>query len=120
MLKIWKKETEDLFSSPQETMGFSRELGIEQAQSINAMFLIKKFAFSSINQIDDIKRELGRKRILIINAKSLFEANNTQIETVKKCIEEIKTFLKENGGSIGRIGDDFLIITPNSQIKIAS
>ncbi|GAH14401.1 unnamed protein product, partial [marine sediment metagenome] len=29
-------------------------------------------------------------------------------------------FLRENGGSIGRLGDHYLILTPNAHIKIAN
>ncbi|KKM14455.1 hypothetical protein LCGC14_1705970, partial [marine sediment metagenome] len=39
---------------------------------------------------------------------------------LKRCIEELKAFLREIGGSLGRLGDNYLILTPNAHIKIAS
>ena len=38
----------------------------------------------------------------------------------KRIIEELKIFLREKGGSMARLGDYYLILTPNSIVKIAN
>ena len=114
MGKLWRKKNDnDLLSSPQEAMGFSKEYS-----SLLHNFIIKKYDFSNLNQIEDIKKQLLGRRILLINAKEILE--DGEVSELKSCIEELKIFLRDNGGSIGRLGDQYLILTPNSHIKIAN
>lgn len=111
--RFWKKVDEELLGSPEETMGFSRDLS-----SLKQSFLIKKYDFSSLEQIDEIKKELLGRRILIVNTKTLLD--NVDVSKLKRGIEDLKSFLRENGGSMARIGEEYLILTPNSLVKIAN
>ncbi|KKK42780.1 hypothetical protein LCGC14_0631560 [marine sediment metagenome] len=114
MGKFWgKKDGSELLGSPQETMGFSKEYS-----TLLQNFIIKKYDFSNVNQVEDIKRQLLGRRILLINAKDILE--NGEVSELKRCIEELKAFLRENGGSIGRLGDNYLILTPNAHVKISN
>jgi len=114
MGKFWgKKEDIELLGSPQETMGFSKEYS-----SLLQNFVIRQYDFSSPNQIDDIKKQLMKQKILIINVKGLLK--NIDVTELKGVIENLKSFLRENGGSLGRLGDNYLIMTPNAHIKIAN
>ncbi len=108
-----KKSDNDLMGSPQDAMGFSKEYS-----SLLPNFIIRKYDFSNLNQVEDIKKQLLGRKILLINAKEVLE--NGEVSELKSCIEELKIFLKGNGGSIGRLGDHYLILTPNSHIKIAN
>jgi SepF-like predicted cell division protein (DUF552 family) len=103
----------ELLGSPQEAMGFSKEYS-----SLLQNFIIRKYDFSNINQVDDIKKQLLGRKILLINAKEVLE--NGEVSQLKSCIEELKGFLRENGGSMGRLGDHYLILTPNNHVKIAN
>jgi len=111
--RFWKKIEADLLSSPEETMGFTRELS-----SLNHSFTIKKYDFSSLEQVEEIKKELLSKRILILNAKDILKS--IDITRLKRGIEDLKSFLRENGGSMARLGDNYLILTPNSYVKISN
>lgn len=113
MGRFWKKIETDLLSSPEETMGFSREFS-----SLTQSFTIKKYDFSSIKQVEEIKKQLLNRRILILNAKDILQ--NIDITQLKRGIEDIKSFLRENGGSMARLGDQYLILTPNSWVKISN
>ena len=113
-MRLLKKKSDNvLLGSPQEAMGFSKEYS-----SLLQNFIIKKYDFSDLNQINDIKKQLLGRKILLINAKEVLE--DGEVSQLKSCIEELKIFLKENGGSIGRLGDHYLILTPNAHIKIAN
>ncbi len=103
----------DLLSSPEETMGFSREFS-----SLKESFTIKKYDFTSLEQVEEIKRELLGKRILILNATDVLK--NIDITQLKRGIEDLKSFLRENGGSMARLGDKYLILTPNSWVNISN
>jgi SepF-like predicted cell division protein (DUF552 family) len=111
--RLWKRVEADLLSTPEETMGFSREFS-----SLKQSFTIKKYDFSSLEQVEEIKKQLLGKRILILNAKDLLK--NIDITKLKRGIEDLKSFLRENGGSMARLGDDYLILTPNSYVKISN
>jgi len=111
--RFWKKVEADLLSSPEETMGFSRELS-----SLKESFTIKKYDFTSLEQVEEIKRELLGKRILILNATDVLKS--IDITQLKRGIEDLKSFLRENGGSMARLGDKYLILTPNSWVKISN
>lgn len=114
MGKLWgKKDNNELLGSPQETMGFSKEYS-----SLLQNFIIRKYDFTNPNQVEDIKKQLLKRRILIINAKEIL--GYTDISELKRCIEDLKSFLRENGGSMGRLGDNYLIMTPNAHVKIAN
>lgn len=114
MGKFWgKKEDNELLGSPQETMGFSREYS-----SLLQNFVIRQYDLSNPNQIDDIKNQLMKQKILIINAKEILK--NIDVSELKGVIENLKSFLRENGGSLGRLGENYLIMTPNAHIKIAN
>ena len=119
-LKFRKRiEENDLFGSPQDAMGFSKETDYLQVSSLIQRFFIKKYNLQSIEQVEDIKKQLTGKKILIVNAMELLQ-NHRNIEELTKAIEEIKGFLKKSGGSIGRLGEHYLILTPSAHIKIAN
>jgi SepF-like predicted cell division protein (DUF552 family) len=110
-----KKEEDELAESPKETLGFTKDFS-----SVIQDFLIKKYDFSNLDQIDDIKKQLMNRRVLIINANKILENGKVPVLELKRAIDELKQFLRKNGGSLGRIGDKYLILTPNSHIRIAN
>ncbi|MGQ4873312.1 MAG: cell division protein SepF [Promethearchaeia archaeon] len=116
MLKFWKKD-EDFINSPREAMGISRT--IESFSSIQN-YLIKMYKLTSIAQVREIKDLLLKNNVLIINAKEILEDNAITIEELKDMIDELREFIAKYGGSIGRIGDQYLILTPNVHIRISS
>ncbi|GAH28504.1 unnamed protein product, partial [marine sediment metagenome] len=81
MGRLWKRVEADLLSTPEETMGFSREFS-----SLKQSFTIKKYDFSSLEQVEEIKKQLLGKRILILNAKDLLK--NIDITKLKRGIED--------------------------------
>jgi SepF-like predicted cell division protein (DUF552 family) len=119
-LKLWKKEEDILNSgSPHEALGFSKENDFLHIPGFIQNFLIKKYEFNSLDQVPEIKKQLMGKNILIVNAEKILKSNKTVTE-LKLAIDEIKEYLKKSGGSIGRIGEYYLILTPNANIKIAN
>ncbi|MBD3256203.1 MAG: DUF552 domain-containing protein [Candidatus Lokiarchaeota archaeon] len=119
-MKFWKKEDEELFNSPYETMGFSREENPLKISSILQKFLIKMYDLKSLTQVEDMKKQLLNRRILIVNTRDILESGKLSREEFRQSIVEIKEFLSRFGGSLGRIGNNYLIITPNSSVKIAN
>ena len=111
------KKNDISLGSPQETMGFSKDFNFSNAP-IFQNFQIQKFDFTSLEQVADIKQHLMRRKILILNAKELFDSNQVSMDTLKNTFDELKMFLHQNGGSIGRLGEYYLVLTPNSNVKM--
>jgi SepF-like predicted cell division protein (DUF552 family) len=120
-VKFWKKEYDEILGSgsPQETLGISKEDDFFQIPNMIQNFMIRKYELNSVEQVSDIKRQLMGKNILIVNATNILK-NITNISELKEAIDDIKSYLKKCGGSLGRIGENYLIITPSSSIKIAN
>ena len=122
MLKFWKNsEDEEIFTSPKKIIGFSKEsddLVNPNEDMPGQRYLITKFRFERLRQLQTIKNELLNKKILIIHANSILRNKNIPVKQLKEGIEDLKSFIRESGGSIGRIGEEYLIITPNSNIQI--
>ncbi len=110
-----KKDDEELLESPKKTLGFSSEF-----DSVMKDFFIKKYELRSLEQINDIKNHLRSRKILIINVNKILKGGNIKILEFKEVIDEIKAFISEYGGSMGRLGKNYLIVTPNSQIRISN
>lgn len=111
--RFWNRVDDELLKPPEDTMGFSKELS-----ALKHNFLIRKFDFTSLEQVEQIKKELLNRKILIVNAQELLK--NVDVTQLKRGIDDLKVFLRENGGSMARLGDQYLIMTPNSLIKIAN
>ncbi|TFF97590.1 MAG: cell division protein SepF [Promethearchaeota archaeon] len=108
-------KSEEILDSPEKTLGFSRE-SIKQYQS----FLIQKFDLTSLSEIKDVKTKLMDRKILILNVKELLKKKEFQVLELKAAIDELKSFLSKNGGSMGRIGEHILILTPNQHVRISN
>ncbi|MBN1214823.1 MAG: cell division protein SepF [Candidatus Lokiarchaeota archaeon] len=113
-----KKEDYILYGSAKDTLGFTKD--IAKVNPLFHDFLIKIYDFYSTKQLDDIKKQLMNRKILIIDAKKILENKNLNILELKRAIDELKIFLREVGGSLGRIGDQYLILTPNSYVRISN
>jgi len=114
-----KLDENEFLGSPHEAMGFTKNDNYLQVSSIIQKFLIKKYNFRSIEQVDDIKKQLRGRKILIINVQEILERLNN-LDELKQAIDDLKKFLEKCGGSIGRLGDQYLILTPSAHIKIAN
>jgi len=117
-LKLWKKGRYDFRTSVEETMGCLHRMGAIESSHLS-QYLIKKYNLSSIDQVADVKKQLLRGNILIINVSTILGDQNVSIVDFKRSIDQIRAEINLTGGSIGRIGDTYLIITPNSHIKIS-
>ncbi|TXT63949.1 MAG: hypothetical protein BAJALOKI1v1_640013 [Promethearchaeota archaeon] len=110
-----KEEEEEAKDSPKHTLGFSGDLN-----SIMNHFYIKKYELNTIDQLTDIKHQLRARKILIIDVQKVLEGSNAKILEFKEVIDELKNFVRQNGGSIGRLGKKYLILTPSAQIRISN
>lgn len=111
------KRDDFMLGSPHETLGFSKDFDLSQVPAFQNFF-IKKFDFRSLEQLHDVKRQLMARKILILNLKELLQDKSIPVDLLKRTFDDLKLFLNENGGSIGRLGEYYLILTPNSNVRM--
>ena len=119
MIKFWNRDDDDELTDPaHETMGVEKDFLWTYSKIQN--YLIKMYKLSSAKQIDEIKNLLIKNNILVINAKELLENQTISLQELREIMDQLKLFLTAFGGSIGRIGDQYLVLTPNVHIRISN
>ncbi|MHA1728758.1 MAG: cell division protein SepF, partial [Promethearchaeota archaeon] len=79
---------------------------------------VKMIEFSSFDDVDTIKNDLENGNIMILNAQKLLKCKTTSVLELKRTIDALKGHCGRLGGSIARLGDNMLILTPNAYIRI--
>ena len=79
---------------------------------------IKMMEFSSLNDIEPIQRNLKNGNIMLLNTEKLLKSRS--ILELKRVIDQLRGSCNELGGSIGRVGSNFLILTPSPFIRIGN
>ncbi|MHA1522335.1 MAG: hypothetical protein ACTSVZ_02540 [Promethearchaeota archaeon] len=79
---------------------------------------IKKIELQDEHDFKKISKNLNQNRILFVQTKLYFESHRDDIITLRKTMNQLKQICLRNGGSMGRIGEDILVLTPNPQIRL--
>ncbi len=66
--------------------------------------------------LSQIENDLRGGQILFLKTSQYFE--QTEVIKLKTTIDFLKKTCANLGGSIGRIGSDLLVLTPNEKIKL--
>lgn len=86
----------------------------EQENKTEKKAYLKAMPLRSIDDVEVIKHELGLGNILVLKVTPLARKS---VEDVKEAINELYTFTQSIGGDIARLGEERVVIVPNS-IKI--
>ena len=86
----------------------------EEGKSLTFDHIIRPITLEGYDDVPLIKREIINKTILILRVTRLAQKN---IEELRNALEEIYESVKDSGGSIARLGDERVIITPDT-VKI--
>ena len=95
-----------------------RGLGNYAHSPVNRTTFIKRMDFNSLHQVDEIKEQLSQGHILILDASLLLKAQKENLMELKRGLDNIRRFCEHIGGSMGRIREKMLIVTPSPYIKI--
>ena len=68
--------------------------------------------------LPQIETELKNGQILFLKTSNFFEQYQDEVIKLKQMIDQLKEMCLNIGGSIGRIGSDLLVLTPNEKIKL--
>ncbi|MHA1699881.1 MAG: cell division protein SepF, partial [Promethearchaeota archaeon] len=78
---------------------------------------VKKLALNTMNDIPVIQNELSNGNITIVDVTGFVSAGEFTILELKRAIEQIRGTCRRLGGSLARLGERFLIATPNDKVQ---
>ncbi len=84
---------------------------------------IKQINITNSRDFLVLRQNLQEGNIMVCNITSLFASPNRNMEARQKSfhyLEQLKQFCIKTGGSISKLEDHVLLITPDQQIKIQS
>jgi len=111
------KKKQEFNSSVEQMMVTMQKLGAFKNSTVGFTY-IKTVPFDSLDQVPSAQDELRRGNILILDAIDFLTQGETRILEFKRALEQIRGTVKELGGSIGRLGEQYIIATPNPHLKI--
>ena len=79
---------------------------------------IERFQLIDQNDISQIENHLKLGKILFIETSKFFAKFKNDIPTLQQTIQRIHSVSSQIGGSIGRVGPDVLVVTPNGWVEI--
>ncbi|MHA1731510.1 MAG: cell division protein SepF [Promethearchaeota archaeon] len=116
---MFRKNSGPSYSRPyQETMQALQHLGQVRPKDLGTT-VVKSLALKNLDQVPEVKRELKSGNMLILDAAALMENTEFSIIELKRAIEQVRAFVKELGGSMGRLGDQYLILTPSPNLRLS-
>lgn len=68
--------------------------------------------------LSEITSQLLHNKILFVQTQKFFEYHQDNVVLLKNTMDQLKKICIKQGGSIGRIGDDILVISPNPNVKL--
>jgi len=80
--------------------------------------LIKKMQLNTINDIQAIQGEISDGNMTIIDVAGFITSGEFSVLELKRAIEQIKITCKKLGGAIARLGDRYLVTTPNQSLQL--
>ncbi|MBN2157451.1 MAG: cell division protein SepF [Candidatus Lokiarchaeota archaeon] len=79
---------------------------------------VKMYEFQSLRDVNQIMLELKNGNILVCNTEPFLASDTNTMVEVKRAIDQLRGYCRENGGDMKRLGDYMLIITPNRNFRI--
>ncbi len=79
---------------------------------------IKSCRVSQLSDFELIKQDLEYGHIIVVDMDEILCNQQIDIIDLKRSVERLRGFCIEKGGNMGRIGENYLVITPNANFVI--
>jgi SepF-like predicted cell division protein (DUF552 family) len=79
---------------------------------------VRKLQLNTINDIASIQGEISGGNLAIIDVSGFITSGEFSILELKRAIEQIRGTCKKLGGAVARLGDRYLVATPNEQMQL--
>ena len=87
-------------------------------QSSNNPITITEYELTNQHELGQIEAKLQDGNILFVKTRNVFDLYQDEIVVLKNLFEKLQRVCNRYGGSMGRIGKNLLVLTPNKQIKL--
>ena len=81
--------------------------------------LVKKINLMNVNDIQKIQGEIEEGNMAIIDVAGFVTSGEFTILELKRAIEQIRGTCAQLGGALARLGDRYLLATPNERLQLA-
>ena len=88
------------------------------ANNSRSRIYISQRQLTDQKDLSQIETDLRANKILFLKTGQFFEQYQDEVIKLKQMIDQLKKICVNIGGSIGRIGPDLLVLTPNEKIKL--
>jgi len=79
---------------------------------------IKSCRIGNLNDFEAVRQDLEYGHVIVIDMDEILSNQHVDVIELKRAVERLRGFCIERGGNIGRIGENYLIITPNDNFII--
>ena len=90
---------------------------IEKKISLQETY-IKSCKVTQLADFELIKQDLESGHIIIVDMDEILCDQGVDVIDLKRSVERLRGFCIERGGTIGRICENYLVITPNANFTI--
>ena len=87
----------------------TQELGQKGKDGKEDQIYLKAFPLRTVEEVQDIKKEISSKVIVILRITPLAQKN---IDELRKAVEELYNYSMSIGGDMARLGEERIVITP--------
>lgn len=84
------------------------------------VMFVKKLALNHLDDILPIQSEIEGGTMAIIDVAGFISAGQFSVLELRRAIEQIRGTCKALGGALARLGDRYLIATPNDKTRLAA
>mgnify|MGYP006289746273 CR=1 FL=1 len=100
---------------------------LNQGASESSMFIdplkqrttfIKKMSLTNIKDIQVIQGEISEGNMTIIDVAGFITSGDYSMLEMKRAIEQIRGTCKQLGGALARLGNRYLVATPNNKMQL--
>lgn len=117
-LKQKKGDSSDIDDDITETSLSGATFDLASQLKSQRVTLIKKMQLNTINDIQAIQGEISEGNMTIIDVAGFITSGEFTVLELKRAIEQIKVSCKKLGGAIARLGDRYLVATPNPSLQL--
>ncbi len=80
--------------------------------------LVKKMNLTNINDIQAIQSEIDGGNMAIIDVSGFITSGEFTVLELKRAVEQIRGTCKKLGGALARLGDRYIVATPNEHVQL--
>nr|MDO8118147.1 cell division protein SepF [Candidatus Sigynarchaeota archaeon] len=103
--------TDDDEGFPNPMLHFSNQLN-------KRTVFVKKMNLATINDIQSIQTEIDSGNITIIDVSGFITSGEFTVLELKRAVEQIRGTCKKLGGALARLGDRYIVATPNEHVQL--